>query len=327
MRKHSDEDYLLVVSYDEPHDPQLCPAPYNTMFEGYEFPRSDNVDDPLTDKPASQRAWAGENLSSPAPKVLTGEGLRRFLGCNAFVDSEIGRVLAAAEENAPDALAVYTSDHGDALSSHRLWGKGPCLYDEVARIPLMIRWPGVTSAGSVFKGPVSHIDMTPTLLDYFGLPPARWCDGSSLKPVLEGAEPHPAFMEFGRYEIDHDGFGGFQPLRGVFDGRWKLVVNLLCEDELYDLAEDPGEMVNRIHDEACAADRNRLHDLLLDWMNETRDPFRGYWWERRPWRKDARPATWDYTRMTRQRENEEFEDRQLDYATGMPMITATRVKG
>jgi len=73
--------------------------------------------------------------------------------------------------------------------------------------------------------------------------------------------------------------------------------------------------------------RDRLHDRLLDWMNETRDPFRGYYWERRPWRTDARPATWDYTLMTRQREEEEYEPRQLDYGTGLEMRAATRLKG
>lgn len=66
--------------------------------------------------------------------------------------------------------------------------------------------------------------------------------------------------------------------------------------------------------------RNKLHDMVLDWMNRTRDPFRGYYWERRPWRTDVRPATWSYTGMTRQRENEEYEPRQLDYATGLEMV-------
>ena len=56
-------------------------------------------------------------------------------------------------------------------------------------------------------------------------------------------------------------------------------------------------------------------------MNETRDPFRGYYWQRRPWRTDAANcATWDYTGMTRQRqEDPRLEDRQLDYDTGLPM--------
>ena len=134
------------------------------------------------------------------------------------------------------------------------------------------------------------------------------------------------FCEFGRYEIDHDGFGGFQPVRCAFDGRHKLVINLMTSDELYDLERDPEEMENRINAPEYAALRDALHDRLLDWMNRTRDPFRGYYWERRPWRTDAREATWAYTGYTRQRENEEYEPRQLDYDTGLEMVEAHRIK-
>ena len=62
-------------------------------------------------------------------------------------------------------------------------------------------------------------------------------------------------------------------------------------------------------------------------MNQTRDPFRGYQWEQRPWRKDLKEATWACSGMTRQRENEEYEPRQLDYSTGLPMKEAVRTKG
>jgi uncharacterized sulfatase len=133
-------------------------------------------------------------------------------------------------------------------------------------------------------------------------------------------------MEFGRFEVDHDGFGGFQPIRAVCDARYKLIINLLSSDELYDMQKDPDEMINLIADPAHAEQRDRLHDELLDWMNNTRDPFRGYYWERRPWRQNARPATWSYTGMTRQRENEDWEQRQLDYNTGLEMLDAMRKK-
>ncbi|NLB95088.1 MAG: sulfatase, partial [Armatimonadetes bacterium] len=85
-------------------------------------------------------------------------------------------------------------------------------------------------------------------------------------------------------------------------------------------------MENRINAHEYAALRDALHDRLLDWMNRTRDPFRGYYWERRPWRTDAREATWAYTGYTRQRENEEYEPRQLDYDTGLEMVEAHRIK-
>ena len=116
-------------------------------------------------------------------------------------------------------------------------------------------------------------------------------------------------------------------MRAAFDGRYKLVINLLTSDELYDLETDPGELVNLINSPDHAAVRDRIHDAILDNMNRTRDPFRGYYWERRPWRTDAAPATWDYTLMTRQREEEDYEERQLDYSTGLPIVEATRKKG
>jgi uncharacterized sulfatase len=252
-----------------------------------------------------------------------------YFGCNAFVDSEIGRVLEAVDRHAPGALVVYTSDHGDGLGAHGIWNKGPAMYDEIARIPMIVRWPGRAPAGAVCPHPVSHIDLVPTLLEAAGLPAAKALDGRSmLATVREPTRParDVVFVEFGRYEVDHDGFGGFQPVRAAFDGRLKLVVNLLSTDELYDLAADPDEMVNRIGDPALAAARDALHDRILAWMNETRDPFRGYYWERRPWRTDARPASWAYTGWTRQRENEEYEPRQLDYSTGLPMVEASRRK-
>ena len=86
------------------------------------------------------------------------------------------------------------------------------------------------------------------------------------------------------------------------------MINLLAIDELYDLESDPGEMSNQIAAPHLNATRNALHDRLLDWMNRTRDPFRGYYWERRPWRADARPASWPYTGYTRQ---SRAEDRPL----------------
>ena len=98
-------------------------------------------------------------------------------------------------------------------------------------------------------------------------------------------------------------------MRCIFDGRYKLCINLLSEDELYDLKKDTGELHNLIEQEETIEIRNQLHDKLLDWMNHTHDPFREYYWRARPWRKDDFQPTWAYTGYTRQRENEEYEPR------------------
>ena len=115
-------------------------------------------------------------------------------------------------------------------------------------------------------------------------------------------------------------------MRAVYDGQYKLAIHLLSGDELYDLVADPEEMINLIDSPDHADIRNRLHDAILNEMNASRDPFRGYYWARRTWRTDAAPATWDDSGMTRQREDEDYEPRQLDYGTGLAMTAAVRRK-
>jgi len=327
LSKSSGEDFFLVVSYDEPHHPFLCPEPYASMYKDYELPKRPNVWDTLEDKPEHHRVWAGDSVKEDKDALKIKNPY--YFGCNSFADYEIGRVLDAVDEYAPDALVIYTSDHGDMLCSHSISNKGPVMYQEITNIPLLVRYPGVIPCGSVCTNTVSHIDLTPTILEVMGLPEPNLLEGESILELLshpEAEKARDAFMEFGRYEIDHDGFGGFQLIRAVCDGHYKFVVNLLTTDELYDLEQDPYEMKNRIEDPAYQVIRDRLHDRLLAWMNDTRDPFRGYYWERRPWRTDAHPATWDFAGMTRQRENEEYEPRQLDYSTGLAITDAVRKK-
>ena len=117
-------------------------------------------------------------------------------------------------------------------------------------------------------------------------------------------------------------------MRAVTDGRFKLSVNLMSTDEFYDLEADPFECSNLIDtgDPELAAARNRLHDAILDRMCRDRDPFRGYYWDCRPWRKDAAAPNWRYRGWTRQRENEEYEPRQLDFVNGLEMVHPQRIK-
>jgi len=328
LKENGDDSFLLVVSYDEPHEPFVCPKPYSQMYKGYAFPKSANIFDTLEDKPEHQVAWSGV-VPPYDPDALKLEPAY-FLGCNSYIDSQIGRVVEAIDQYAPDALVIYTSDHGAMLYSHSLHGKGPAMYDEIANIPLLVRWPGQAPAGVVTDQPMSHIDLTPTILDALDIDRSKILEGKSALQTFRDPTHRMndvVFMEFSRYEIDHDTFGGFQPIRACFDGCYKLVINLMATDELYDLAPDHDEMTNLICSADHAETRDRLHDRILDWMNETRDPFRGYYWHRRPWRTDAPEASWHYTGCTRQREEDEkYEPKQFEYDTGMEMTQAVRGK-
>jgi uncharacterized sulfatase len=324
LEKHRNEDFLLVISYDEPHGPSLCPIEYKQRYQDFIFPSSVNVKDTLENKPEAQRVWADGRLHELQPPIHAAQ----FFGAHSFIDHEIGRVLDSVEANAPSALLLYTSDHGVFLESHRLTDKGPAMYDEITRVPFLVRWPGHAPEGARSKSLVSHIQLSATLMEYFGYDAPKTLEGGSILPLFENPAQSlndVVYLEWGRYEVDHDGFGALQPIRCVCDGRFKLAINLMTTDELYDIENDPSEMNNLIDSAAHAAVRNSLHERLLNWMNISRDPFRGYYWGRRAWRPDF-PVKWENAGFTRQREDDGYLPRELDYDTGLAMTTATRPK-
>ena len=327
LEQYSDQDFFLTVSLDEPHGPSLCPPPFNHMYDGFSFDDNEGFHDDLSDKPLMQRLWAGKDLKASSEELRKPtEKLSMFLGCNSFADYEIGRVLKVINEKMPDALVIYTSDHGAMLGSHHLNQKNAAIYREVANIPLLIRGG---EKGKVVQYPASHIDLAPTIMDYFGKKLPKAFAGKSMLPQIYDTTRKindVVFTEFTRYEVDHDGFGGLQMMRAASTERYKLALHLMDTDEFYDIQDDPCEVRNRIADEAYAQIRNDLHDQILKEMDETRDMYRGYQWAVRPWRSDYQP-TWANSGCTRQKEEEEiYEPRQLDYDTGLPIKEAVRKK-
>ncbi len=289
----SDEPFLLVASYDEPHPPMVCPVEYLDAYDPADMPIPETLDEPLEGKPAIQRRWTrwARDRWNLSPETLR-EGMRHWYACNTFVDDQIGRVLDAVDRRRPDnTVVIYTTDHGDFYGVHGLLGKGPAMYDEIARVPLLVRAPGL-SGGATCDSPASTMDIIPTMLQLAGAAPREndW-DGVSLAGNL--AAPG---------EITRDGvcaqwtrfgtggsFGGFYPIRTWVNDRYKLNVNLLETDELYDLDADPQEVVNLIDSPEHEEVRDRMHDELLAWMTRHRDMCHGEMFAARPWRS-TRPA-------------------------------------
>ena len=305
-----------LCSYDEPHHPYTCPPEYAARFADYRYQVGPGAFDDLSGKPSHQREWSATCGRPLVDGCLTHP---LYFGCNSFVDSEIGRVIDATHASAAsdDTYLIYTSDHGDMMGAHGIVGKGPVGYEEITHIPLLVEQPGGASAGTVNETLVSHVDLLPTMLDLAGLETPPILEGESMAAQLAGIENDEkgVVIEFNRYEIEHDSWGGYQPLRCIVSGHHKLVINLLHEDELYDLARDPGEVRNLIDDPDYAATRDWLHDRLLDWMNDKRDPHRGPVWERRPWRQSRRLQ---WRGQFRPRPADGYSPVVRDYDTGLP---------
>ncbi|HEX8952749.1 MAG TPA: sulfatase-like hydrolase/transferase, partial [Polyangia bacterium] len=164
----------------------------------------------------------------------------------SFADKYIGDVLDTLEKSgqAKDTAVVIFSDHGEAFGEHRFGGErmyfhGQTLYDELLRVPLMVRIPGV--AARVVDGNVMLLDLAPTLCDLVKAPRAPTMHGRSLLGALLGepAKPELVYAEM----LPATSWNHFW--RALVDGNWKLIQKLSENGtELYDLAADPTEQHN-----------------------------------------------------------------------------------
>jgi uncharacterized sulfatase len=323
LRQRHERPFCLVLSYDEPHHPFACPPEFIEPFRDYGYPVGPSRHDTLANKPHIQRIWRQRIDQLPRQYQPLRDGtfhLPWYFGCNHFVDHQIGRVVEQLDRLGLDdnTWVLFTSDHGDLMGEHGLLSKGACMYDGAARVPLIVRPPRARQVPRVMRTPVSHADLLPTLLALAGAPTPEILDGQPMTSLLAGQEEpqRAAVIAFHRFEIGHDGCGGWQPIRCIVRDRFKLAINLHSSDELYDLASDPAEMHNLIADPGHTSLRDRLHAELQSWMDRRRDPFRGFVWSDRPWSVAAAPQ-WDGP--YRPRPHDGAWPRELSYATGKPL--------
>lgn len=281
--------FLLVVSFDEPHGPFAVPPDFCDAVNPDSLPERPNYNAGLEGKPAGQRQQASE---FPCADWRSYARERRpHWNCNAYVDMEIGRVIDTVRRLYGDnTYIVYTSDHGDMMGSHGLRSKGAMMYEETVNVPFIVAGPGI-KPGGVSYALVSHLDLLPTFLTWAGAEIPEYMAGKPFQPALGNCTSplhEQLVIQYNRFGQYHDGSGDLFPIRCIMDERHKLVINLEDTDELYDLQSDPYEMSNLINAPELAETRKRLHEYLLEMMDETSDPFRGDRWHNRPWRQNNR---------------------------------------
>ena len=264
---------LLVVSWLDPHDIYnvFTAAPPDARALAAARLPSNLIDD-LQHKPFPQRHYLEEDQGKP----FAGAGREVWRRYRAFynglvetVDREIGTVLDAFAASDVPPITIFTTDHGDHGGAHGLPYKGPAMYEELVRVPLVISWPGrIRPARS--DALVSLIDLLPTLCDLTGVAAPDGVDGLSLRPVLERRADKVREMVFGEY---YGKQAWRVPIRMVRTARWKYVRYLNYGEELYDLAADPGELRNLAREAKGKSERARLAHELDDWIRRTGDPF------------------------------------------------------
>jgi arylsulfatase A-like enzyme len=180
--------------------------------------------------------------------------VKDYLRCVAAVDDSLGILLDYLDESglAKNTVVIYSSDQGWYLGEHG-WYDKRWMYEESFRTPLMIRWPGVVQAGTVNKDFVSNLDFAQTFLDIAGVKQPKDMQGASMLPVLKGQTPKDWRKTMYYHYYEYPGAHAVRRHYGVRTQRHKLIYFYNEKEwELFDLDEDPNELMNIYHDKGNA---------------------------------------------------------------------------
>jgi len=277
-RQGADEPFFVWASFPDPHHPFDCPAPWRQMYDPDDMVLPSHRTLDLERRPWWHRAAleGTPQIADPELAKFRQDGFRlppqtdrqlaemmaNYYGMISHVDHQVGRILDGLRQSglADNTLIVFASDHGDMLGDHGLYLKGPMLYEGLLRVPMIISGPGIAH-GQRIETPVSTIDLTATFLQSAGVPFASE-QSRSLYPVLAGTEQREC--AWSEWHVHPSRLGVALQLRTVRTGRYSCTFELGSNSgELYDLQDDPQQLVNRFDAPDRRAVRDRMRTLML----------------------------------------------------------------
>jgi len=247
LRDRDEAPFFHFFHYMSVHDPYAPEAAYNRFVGEYDLPVRVTGEKLLK----LRRAIDGGERALNRDEVRFLNDL--YTGGVLSVDARVGAILELLESEglADDTVVILTSDHGEEFMEHGSIVHTKTLYDEVLRVPLIVRGPGVPEGGRV-RSLAALIDIVPTVLGLVGIDPPPGLDGIDLATVWRD-DAIPERM----LEIETSWIDGTLAKRGVRTPSQKLIVNQETgEKEYFDLAHDPAETENLYpHPDAEALER------------------------------------------------------------------------
>ncbi|RMI34614.1 sulfatase-like hydrolase/transferase [Streptomyces triticirhizae] len=261
--------FYLATHFFGPHLPYLLPDAYFDRYEPDRVHLPPSVAETFEGKPPVQRNYSAHWTFDTLPTEVSRKLIAVYWGYVTLIDEQIGRVLTRMDELglADETSVFFTADHGEFTGAHRLHDKGPAMYEDIYRIPGILRVPGAPP--QTRNELVSLTDCTATILELAGADPAPAVDSRSLLPLARGEHPDWPGELLAEFHGHHFPY----PQRMILDGRYKLVVNPESVNELYDLQTDPHELTNRYEDPQLRDERRRLTRRLYDLLRERGDNF------------------------------------------------------
>jgi arylsulfatase A-like enzyme len=289
IQQRHGKPFLLLLGFNRPHTPLVAPDKYFEQYplESIELPPY--LENDMEDCAGILQDPQGQNFTGRYKyenRLLSGgvdawkEFIRGYLACVSFVDDQIGAVLDELErsEYADNTIVILTSDHGYHLGE-KDWLFKYSLWEEAARIPFIVKAPGITEPGAQCARPISLLDVYPTLIDLCDINHVKEekqtrckLDGHSIKPLLidpvngsftgqnialtavwggdrKERPETPADKEFQHYSARSEKFRYIYCSNG--------------EEELYSHTEDPNEWKNLSDDPEFAAIKETMKRSIL----------------------------------------------------------------
>jgi iduronate 2-sulfatase len=184
LEELKDRSFFLAVGFFRPHTPYVAPKPYFAIHPLETMTLPQEPADDRADIPPPALPVRPPNYGAPEERLRLAK--QAYRASTSFMDAQVGKVLESLDrlKLADRTIVVFISDHGYLLGEHGLWQKMN-LFEEAARVPMIVRVPGNSSAGKASTRIVELVDLYPTLADLCGLSPPKGLPGRSLKPLIE----------------------------------------------------------------------------------------------------------------------------------------------
>ncbi len=258
-----DAPWCLWVSYTLPHSPFVASAediaryPLENMELPVNFRSPYWPHHPHIDYIREQRI---QSPNEQLDETLVRRTIATYLAMCTYLDRQIGSVLAAltGEGLENSTRVIYTSDHGEMLGDHGMWGKN-LLYEGASAVPFLMAGPDI-APGRAASQPVSLVDLFPTIVDAVGCSLSEADDdlpGRSLWPAAQG-DRLPERTIFGEYHAS----GCREAMYMLRDATHKYVHHVGDSPQLFDLTADPTETRDLAADPRSALRLERFEQHL-----------------------------------------------------------------
>lgn len=258
--RQRNENFFLWASFLDPHPRYMSPDPFCDMYDPSKVTVPEMVPGEFDDKPPFFKKSQEEkpdfsdydepggnhmhgSVSHISPREIKARNIASMYAMVTMLDKYVGRILDQLDRLGltDNTLVCFTSDHGDFLGQHGLTAKAIHHYEDLLRVPLIVRLPGVIPQNHVSKTLQSTVDLPQTFLSMAGLPAPRSMAGIDQTEVWSGRDLN------GRDHVIVE--NQHQPttmnMRTFVTRRYKVTIHYQrAYGELYDLEEDPGELVN-----------------------------------------------------------------------------------